>query len=94
MSDLKTRDELAISMPMEAIPEVKGYEGLVGIAKIVGIDIEAEDPQSDEDSAVLLAKIAHSWQAYNRYLYADAMIAMREKTLELPGDSETTDQEG
>jgi len=92
MSEFKTRDELAISMPMDALPELKTAQSIEIAAKIVGIDIENFNEDNEEEGLIMMSNLSHRWHAYNRYLYADAMIAMREETLN--NQSDTTDREG
>lgn len=75
MNSIKTfRDELAISLPHNLIPEIKTPEALMQVAKKFNIKIDADDPLS-------LIEFAINYQAIMRYKYADAMLAASNRAL-------------
>lgn len=67
MSNLSKLDELAISMPHEAFPEVTLSEHIEEIAKVLNIKI-------DFDNILSAIEFNLKLQAYIRYEYAKNML--------------------
>lgn len=69
---LTMRDQLALSLPLEAIPEIKDRKTLLLFSEKTGIE------WSDDD-LIKQIEFALKYQAYMRYRFADIMLEQREK---------------
>lgn len=67
------RDELAMSMPMDAMPKIQDVKILLEIAEKIGTSVNPQDDLS-------LLNFTLKYQAWFRYNYADAMLEMRGKS--------------
>lgn len=63
-----SRDEIAVSLPLEVIPEKPDQMLLDYIAKEMDIDIE------DEEDMTRFLQLELAYQAYTRHMYAKMMI--------------------
>lgn len=71
MNAVKTfRDELAVSLPDNLMPEIKTEEALIQVAEKLNIKIDFDNPLALIDFSI-------NYQAIIRYKYADAMLAAR-----------------
>jgi hypothetical protein len=71
MDNIKTlRDELAVSLPGDLIPQIKDERGILLISEKLDIKVDLTDDMSMIDFII-------QYQAIMRYKYADAMLAAR-----------------
>ena len=64
------RDELAMSMPVEHLPQLKDAETFANVCDKLGIECDPADPES-------FIKASLEYDASVRYMYADAMLKAR-----------------
>ena len=64
------RDELAMSMPVEHLPQLKDTETFAKVCEKLGIECDPADPES-------YIKASLEYDARVRYMYADAMLKAR-----------------
>lgn len=71
MDEKTLRDEIAMSLPVQAIPGPPNEEAMIDLCKSMGIDF---DPK-DVNKAI---KGSMQYQVIMRYRYADMMLKERE----------------
>ena len=64
------RDELAMSMPVEHLPQLKDTSTFAKVCEKLGIECDPADPES-------FIKASLEYDARVRYMYADAMLRVR-----------------
>ena len=64
------RDELAMSMPVEHLPQLKDTSTFAKVCEKLGIECDPADPESFINASL-------EYAARVRYMYADAMLKAR-----------------
>ena len=64
------RDELAMSMPVEHLPQLKDTSTFAKVCEKLGIECDPADPESFINASL-------DYAARVRYMYADAMLKAR-----------------
>ena len=64
------RDELAMTMPIDHLPQLKDTSTFEKVCKKLGIEFDPADPES-------FIKASLEYDARVRYMYADAMLKAR-----------------
>ena len=64
------RDELAMSMPVDHLPQLKDTSTFAKVCEKLGIECDPADPES-------FIKASLEYDALVRYMYADAMLKAR-----------------
>lgn len=65
------RDELAMTMPVEHLPQLKDAATFAKVCEKLGIECDPADPESFINASL-------QYDARVRYMYADAMLKARE----------------
>ena len=76
------RDEIAMTMPVNLLPKFEDEEHYLLFLKVLGFDTECYNLEKDitEDSIKAL-NTSFRYQAMVRYMYADAMLEIRDKSI-------------
>lgn len=76
------RDEIAMTMPVDLLPRYEDEEHFLLFLKVLGFDTSCYNFEKDitEDSVKAL-NTSFRYQAMIRYMYADAMLQIRDKSI-------------